>query len=348
MNSSKMFDAMSRIDERLIDRSIKRTSSVINDAGGESSNKHNYTFKHNYTLKKVLPVAVSFVLIAAVSVAAVMIAPSRIDETYGSGEIDETSGSGENEHKNDESTESNRLEETEQQQTDIEASVPILFMEYDNDYRAFFANLEDKSLKPLKFERLQGVFDVISIVCDPYMDGYSFGNYAGSIKVISETINDNAESMIEYHKKSKHAGEEDEFIVYNSYDELDKLNSEQYTDPLKRKYFCMIYKKEGINVYALQYVFNPEKYQIYFTVGVQAFCVRALTFTYPHREFFDFEGMQGERIVGKLRAKDEWENVCNQYGDRYETNEALIELSDVTTESSALIRALKEAVGMDG
>ena len=68
MNSSKMFDAMAQIDERLIDRSIKRKSSVINDAGGESSNKH------NYTLRKVLPVAVSFVLIAAVSVTAVMIA----------------------------------------------------------------------------------------------------------------------------------------------------------------------------------------------------------------------------------------------------------------------------------
>ena len=68
MNSSKMFDAMAQIDERLIDRSIKRKSSVINDAGGESSNMH------NYTLRKVLPVAVSFVLIAAVSVTAVMIA----------------------------------------------------------------------------------------------------------------------------------------------------------------------------------------------------------------------------------------------------------------------------------
>ena len=79
-------------------------------------------------------------------------------------------------------------------------------------------------------------------------------------------------------------------------------------------------------------------------VGGQAFCVNTLTFTYPHREFFDFEGMQGERIVGKLRAKDEWENVCDQFGYRYETSEALIELSDVTTESSALIRALKKAV----
>ena len=45
MNSSKMFDAMAQIDERLIDRSIKRKSSVINDAGGESSNKHNYTLR---------------------------------------------------------------------------------------------------------------------------------------------------------------------------------------------------------------------------------------------------------------------------------------------------------------
>ena len=69
MNSSKMFDAMTQIDERLIDRSIKRKNSIINGADGNSLNNHNV-----FALRKVLPIAVSFVLIAAVSLTAVMIA----------------------------------------------------------------------------------------------------------------------------------------------------------------------------------------------------------------------------------------------------------------------------------
>ena len=69
MNSSKMFDAMTQIDERLIDRSIKRKNSIINGADGNSLNNHNV-----FALRKVLPIAVSFVLIVAVSLTAVMIA----------------------------------------------------------------------------------------------------------------------------------------------------------------------------------------------------------------------------------------------------------------------------------
>ena len=69
MNKSKMFDAMTRIDERLIDRSIDRKNNTEENKDGKKLYKNSF-----FTLRKALPVAVSLVLIAAVSVTAIMIA----------------------------------------------------------------------------------------------------------------------------------------------------------------------------------------------------------------------------------------------------------------------------------
>lgn len=219
---------------------------------------------------------------------------------------------------------------------DIETSVPILFMRYDGDYQKFFASLEDKSLKPLKFECLRDVFKIESIVCDPCYDGYAFGNGAGTIEVLRKSVDDSAEAMIEYHKEARYAHKEDKFFIYDSYDKLEGYEKDH-------EYFCMVYQKEGINVYALHYTVTLNNYVLYFVIDGQAFRVSADTFTYPHREPYVVGGIQCERIVGKLRAKDEWENLRSD-GDPCAIDPALIELSDVTTSSSALIRALKEAV----
>ena len=69
MNNSKMFDAMTQIEEQLIERSLSKKNNYTKEAAAKALNKHN-----KYALRKVLPIAVSFVLVAAISLTAVMIA----------------------------------------------------------------------------------------------------------------------------------------------------------------------------------------------------------------------------------------------------------------------------------
>lgn len=227
----------------------------------------------------------------------------------------------------------------------IEESVPIFALGNKEEFKKFAEEHKEKGYKMLDPEPLNEVFEIVSIICDPYYDGYSIDNYAGTIDVLATSIENDAESMIAYHQKTKYVAEESEefhfnFFVYDSYDAL----QDHGKSSAGNEYFCMVYQKEGVNVYALQDIYSPDKYMLYFVVGGVTFRVHTLTFTYPHRETYEHNGVQGERIAGRLRANDEWENVCNEFGRRFATHPALIELSDITTESSALIRALKEAV----
>ena len=227
----------------------------------------------------------------------------------------------------------------------IEESVPIFALGNKEEFKKFVEEHKEKGYKMLDPEPLNEVFEIVNIICDPYYDGYSIDNYAGTIDVLATSIEDDAESMIAYHQKTKYVAEESEefhfnFFVYDSYDALQDHGKASAGN----EYFCMVYQKEGVNVYALQDIYSPDEYMLYFVVGGVTFRVHTLTFTYPHRETYEHDGVQGERIVGKLRANDEWENVCDEFGQRLATHPALIELSDITTESSALIRALKEAV----
>ena len=78
MNRSKMFDAMAQIDEQLIERSLSRKNNRVHSTESKVVNKRNV-----FSLKKMFPVAVSLILIAAFSLSVVMIAffyKLRIDE----------------------------------------------------------------------------------------------------------------------------------------------------------------------------------------------------------------------------------------------------------------------------
>ena len=65
MNKTKMFDAMAKIDENLIDRSIKTKNDDLNRSNGKT---------HNRTLKKAILIAAAAVLIIALASTAVTIA----------------------------------------------------------------------------------------------------------------------------------------------------------------------------------------------------------------------------------------------------------------------------------
>ena len=187
---------------------------------------------------------------------------------------------------------------------------------------------EHSEEKPSKIDLIPliEVFPITQIV--PQDGYYNLGNADGHISVFDRDVVYDEKSLFELHIKNRDYISVDDIGVYNDYSELEIENFIN-----KYPVLCLKYKKEGIDIYAIRSAALTMDYQINFAVGDIYFEVNTAAYKYPG----DSDGV--------LRNKDNW---FFELPDDTPANEALIELSDVTTESSALIRALKEAVGMNG
>lgn len=180
----------------------------------------------------------------------------------------------------------------------------------------------------VKLAEIEKAFDVVCIIADFDAVTYSICNYTASIRVISPAVVNDRKTLLEYYC-SRYA--------FLSYDDIKVYSDEKSVDALIDTFtrcVCLEYKKEGCAVYAVSKL-DYDSYEIYVDVG---------------GTFFEVSCHDGYTCPGKtgvLRAADEWDGVVVEYitGERYEIPAALRELSDTSTESSALVRALKASVG---
>ena len=181
--------------------------------------------------------------------------------------------------------------------------------------------------------------------------GYSICSNAGTIDVVLQAQPGGTAK----HPKIEYALTEEDYLVYADYAELD-AHKPDFSKSLQNGFihhigrYCMTYVKEGIDIYAIAIDNVNSKYELHFVIDDTAFSVDALTFTYPHTFTVEYDGGSQSFYDGRIRAKDEWVDISDPFWvgtapqPNYETDESLIELCDITTESSALIRALKAAV----
>lgn len=180
----------------------------------------------------------------------------------------------------------------------------------------------------VKLAEIEKAFDVVCIIANPYFAKYSICNYTASIRVISPAVVNDRKTLLEYYSSGYASLSYEDIIVYSDEKSVDAL-----IDTFTRC-VCLEYKKEGCAVYAVSKL-DYDSYEIYVDVG---------------GTFFEVSCHDGYTCPGKtgvLRAADEWDGVVVEYitGERYEIPAALRELSDTSTESSALVRALKASVG---
>ncbi|MBR0232100.1 MAG: hypothetical protein IJQ53_07745 [Clostridia bacterium] len=182
----------------------------------------------------------------------------------------------------------------------------------------------------VKLAEIEKAFDVVSIIADFDAVTYSICNYTASIRVISPAVVNDRKTLLEYYCSRYAFLSYEDIIVYS-----DEKSVGSLIDTFTRC-VCLEYKKEGCAVYAVS-VPAYNCYNIYVDVGGTFFEVNCfIAYTYPGQ-------------MGVLRAADEWDGVVKVEIDYYvelsEIPAALRELSDTSTESSALVRALKASVG---
>lgn len=180
----------------------------------------------------------------------------------------------------------------------------------------------------VKLAEIEKVLDVVSIIANPYFASYSICSNTASIRVISPAVVNDRKTLLEYYCNQ---------YAFLSYDDIKVYSDEKSVDALIDTFtrcVCLEYKKEGCAVYAFSKL-DYDSYEIYVDVG---------------GTFFEVGCPDGYTCPGKtgvLRAADEWDGVVVEYitGERYEIPASIRELSDTSTESSALVRALKASVG---
>ena len=187
-------------------------------------------------------------------------------------------------------------------------------------YAEYIRQHGDRSIRQLNLNPLYNVFTVKSIISG---EGYyTLDSESGWIHVYDTDVVYDEQTLFEFHIRNRDYLTVESIGIYSDYQ---TVRDNEFL--LKYPVCCLIYEKEGIKVYAISDG-STDNYDIYCGINGVYFGFGKIDFNYPNE-------------TGVLRAKDEWSDLSGG-------GEAFAELSDVTTESSALIRALKEAVGMDG
>lgn len=183
----------------------------------------------------------------------------------------------------------------------------------------------------VKLAEIEKVLDVVSIIADPYFARYTICSNTAAIDVISPAVVNDRKTLLEYYCSH---------YAFLSYNDIKVYSDEKSVDALIDTFtrcVCLEYKKEGCAVYAVSKL-DYDSYEIYVDVGGTFFEVRC------------HDGYTCPGKTGVLRAADEWDGVVVEYitGERYEIPAAIRELSDTSTESSALVRALKASLERGG
>lgn len=170
----------------------------------------------------------------------------------------------------------------------------------------------------LAIRNLIGSFPIESFTARK--DSYSIGD----LTVFDDGVITNEDDMLLYHLSSIGSATPESVGIYGTYDQLEEMDF-----PETYNVYCMKYVKEGIPVYAVSRRTVPYDYRLhyylYFEIDGIWFRLISGGYYYPSKN-------------GILRAPDQWRHAY-----KYETD-PIIELSDVSCESSALIRSIMQAL----
>lgn len=170
----------------------------------------------------------------------------------------------------------------------------------------------------LAIRKLIGLFPIESFTARK--DSYSIGD----LTVFDDGVITNEDDMLSYHLSSIGSATLESVGIYSTYDQLAEMDF-----PETYNVYCMKYVKEGIPVYAVSRRTVPYDYKLnyylYFEIDGIWFRLISGGYYYPSEN-------------GILRAPVQWRHAYD-----YETD-PIIELSDVSCESSALIRSIMQAL----